>query len=182
MSRPDTTTHQRSGRESGFTLIELISVLTLIGILAAVIFPKFASTQSFQQRIFTDQMMNLVLKTRLHALSRENQALALRITQTDTWLFEVIVDNNKDGRYDQTLSEEKLELGSTNFHITANGLPPLSISEGLLLEFDTLGNITHINTKPLSANLYVQMAEKSLCVSPAGLAWKAPSKEACKNG
>ncbi len=182
MTRPSCISHLRFGRESGFTLIELIAVLTLIGILAAVIFPKFASTPSFQERILTDQLMNMVLKTRLHALSRESQNLALRVTKNEHWQLDIVAKNRRDERSEQTLVSEKLAEGRAELSVSVLGRTPLNINEGMLFEFDRLGNIAQLNHQALTANIYLKLAEKHLCISPAGLAWQPASKQACEHG
>jgi MSHA pilin protein MshC len=44
-------------RNRGFTLIELVTVMILIGILAIVAVPKFANTSAFETRGFSDQTL-----------------------------------------------------------------------------------------------------------------------------
>src|SRR3990167_3426249 len=43
-------------RASAFTLIELITVIAIIGVLAAVVGPRFASTDTYDERIFHDDL------------------------------------------------------------------------------------------------------------------------------
>ena len=46
----------RSRRSSGFTLIELITVITIIGVLAVVDGPRFASSDVYEERTFLDDL------------------------------------------------------------------------------------------------------------------------------
>jgi MSHA pilin protein MshC len=43
-------------RNSGFTLIELVTTLVLIGVLAAVAAPRFADNRAFDQRGYADEL------------------------------------------------------------------------------------------------------------------------------
>lgn len=45
---------------TGFTLVELIMVLVLVGIVSTVALPKFAGRSSFDQRVFFDDTLNAV--------------------------------------------------------------------------------------------------------------------------
>lgn len=42
--------------QSGFTLVELVITIVILGILAAVVGPRFFSTQSFQERGYFDEV------------------------------------------------------------------------------------------------------------------------------
>ena len=46
----------RVGNESGFTLVELVTCIVIIGVLAAVAGPRFVSYQPFQQRGYIDEV------------------------------------------------------------------------------------------------------------------------------
>ncbi|MAR91893.1 MAG: prepilin-type N-terminal cleavage/methylation domain-containing protein [Pseudomonadota bacterium] len=53
---------------SGFTLIELITVITIIGVLAVVVGPRFSSSTVFEERTFFDDLAQAVRYTQAKAM------------------------------------------------------------------------------------------------------------------
>ncbi|MCP3663022.1 MAG: prepilin-type N-terminal cleavage/methylation domain-containing protein [Gammaproteobacteria bacterium] len=52
------TIFPESSRENGFTLVELVLTITILGILAAVSLPKFFNQNTFEERFFYDDLIS----------------------------------------------------------------------------------------------------------------------------
>jgi MSHA pilin protein MshC len=55
--------HARSRSPSGYTLLELVVVVSVAGILAAVVGPKFFTQQSFSERGYADELASALRLT-----------------------------------------------------------------------------------------------------------------------
>ncbi len=75
----------RGGAEQGFTLLELILVMAIAGILAAVAVPRLVGRNSFDTRGFTDQLAATVRFAHKLAIS-QNQDVFVQLTANDATL------------------------------------------------------------------------------------------------
>lgn len=50
----------KSGRGSGFTIVELVVIISILGLLAAVLGPRFAGRDAFASRGFYDEAQSVV--------------------------------------------------------------------------------------------------------------------------
>ena len=55
---------------SGFTLVELLAVIVLLGVLAAISAPKFASNSTFDERFFYDDAISAIRFARKLAVAK----------------------------------------------------------------------------------------------------------------
>lgn len=62
------TLHARTASSAGYTLLELIVVITVAGILAAVVGPKFFTQQSFSERGYADELASALRLTQKTAV------------------------------------------------------------------------------------------------------------------
>jgi MSHA pilin protein MshC len=75
----------RGGAEQGFTLLELILVMAIAGILAAVAVPRLTGRNSFDTRGFTDQLAATVRFAHKLAIA-QNQNVFVQLTANDATL------------------------------------------------------------------------------------------------
>ena len=69
---------QRAVEKAGFTLVELVMVIVIVGILAAVAAPRFFDTNVFQSRGFADQVQASLRYAQKQAIAqRRNVCVAL---------------------------------------------------------------------------------------------------------
>lgn len=61
---------------AGFTLVELVMVLVLVGVLAVVALPKMVSTSDWALRAFSDDLVGQTLAARRLALSQRRPVVA----------------------------------------------------------------------------------------------------------
>ena len=73
--------HARLASSRGYTLLELVVVMTVAGILAAVVGPKFFSQQTFSERGYADEVAAALRLTQKTAVI---SGCAARLTLTST--------------------------------------------------------------------------------------------------
>lgn len=74
--------------DRGFTLIELITVIILIGILAVAVLPKFDGTASYEAHTHRAQLIAALRLTQQRAMQQTDS--------TDKYCHQLIFDNNTD--------------------------------------------------------------------------------------
>ena len=114
-------------KTTGFTLVELIVVILLIGILAISAVPRFFSDDGFKARGVADEIITSIRHAQRLAMTRGEQ-------------FKIDIDPTKYHVRKTDDSEVRHPNGENNYLIDATkGLPQNLISSTISVEFNTLG-------------------------------------------
>jgi MSHA pilin protein MshC len=153
--------------QQGFTLIELITVIILLGFLSAFAVSRFPSSQSYSTAIISNQLIASLRLAQQTALSRaavDSGYTQLNVTgDSDHWR---LVVSSGSLTYDAQVSrdDEEIRFGS-NLAGNCSALPPAPLT----ITFDGDGN------RVPSQNLRVcidSARDVELCISASGYAYE----------
>ncbi|MDY6943104.1 MAG: prepilin-type N-terminal cleavage/methylation domain-containing protein [Pseudomonadota bacterium] len=130
---------------AGFTLVELIMVLVLTGILAAVAIPRFADSRAFDQRGFFEELAGAARFAQKRALATACP-VQLQITTTGYSLSEP-PGFCAAGTYTQAVPHP---TGSSGFSGTAPAGVTISGTTPITVLFDAQGRTNMVSNATLS--------------------------------
>ena len=149
-------------KQNGFTLIELIVVIIVIGILAVSVAPKLLTKSQFSSVAVRDQLISELLLAQLRALNDRSACYAVQISSADFGIYYTPVTNDVCGTT-YTLANTKTTLESgTVVTIGADATPQI--------QFDTSGRPSGGNcTSGNLCTLTITAADaKALCIESEG--------------
>lgn len=113
-------TMERMHSHRGFTLIELVTVITILGLLAVAVVPRFVSTSSFESRTAEDQLISAIRQAQQLALSK---AISANVqVQTDSGNHRIRISYDEGGI--QTIDipiANNVSLSATTIGFQKNG-------------------------------------------------------------
>jgi len=145
---------------SGFTLIELIVILVLVGVLSAYILPRLSLRSTFDDRVFKDELINIA-----------HFAQQLAMMRGRGYTVRLVIDNS-NSRYG---IETRLGAGSYSWfnHPDGNSFPinypsGISTSPGsITITYDALGNVVGSTTQTVAIS---GIASDNICLEASGFA------------
>jgi len=160
---------------SGFTVIELVAVLVLIGILAVTTYSRWFSGDSFESVTTLADISSVARLAQQIAISKPANIVTLEIDRvSDRWQIAVMED---DAGVSAILFQ--IENVSDN-SISVSGMTGpvlLSATNNMVISYDALGNLTDlvVGGTSLGASVGVAIlvsiaAPKAMCISPVGFA------------
>ena len=76
-------------KQAGFTLVEMVTVIIIIGILSAVVLPRFTGSDSFEAYPFRAQLISALRLTQQRAMQQTNSA--------DTYCHQLVIAGDRYG-------------------------------------------------------------------------------------
>lgn len=129
----------------GFTLIELIVILIIVGVLAVAAIPRFFDRQSFDARSFYDQALSMVRYGQKVAISQHTNVFFNANAASKTMCLTYVADagcanatgvpNPADGnKFSKTAPDGVTLSASTSFSFSALGkpIPDAAVSFGVV--------------------------------------------------
>ena len=143
-------------RQRGFTLVEIIVVIILLGILSAVAIPRFSNVSVYQQASLRSSILGSLKLAQKTALAQHASSVywLLERSSLDQWRVRLLIDaNTSDGVAPTDISPTQLQelipgniALSYNVSLTAGGsvTGTLAAGENLVVMYNQLGDMVRV--------------------------------------
>lgn len=153
--------------QQGFTLIELVTVIILLGILSAFAMSRFPSSQGYSTTIIKNQFLASARLAQQTSLSRASSSANVTLTvseSSDDWIL--VVAGGSGSSYSATIDQgsEKIRSG-TNFTGACSALS----SSPFTVTFDGDGNRVPFENLRVCID---STTDLELCISPSGYTYE----------
>jgi prepilin-type N-terminal cleavage/methylation domain-containing protein len=168
-------------RFRGFTVVELVVVIVLLGIVGAVVIPRFLAPNTFNEPAAQDGLLATIRAAQQAAIGRANVTFKITSDSND-WTFAALSGATTLRTLTVPVSDVKLETGSaassantcaTGFNTAvANDFTLTFKSDGNLASFTNNGTTETVDAAFNGVRICLNdTIAVSACVSPAGYAY-----------
>ncbi|NKB99159.1 MAG: prepilin-type N-terminal cleavage/methylation domain-containing protein [Pseudomonadales bacterium] len=112
---------QRTTPVSGFTVVEMITVLLLLGVLSAVAISRMVGTSAYEAALLRDFVASQTAHARRHATFRQDVNILLTLTRTAAGLTAVVSGGAEILHRDEWQSDARIDVAGTEL-ITGESL------------------------------------------------------------
>lgn len=148
-------------KQQGFSLVELIITLVILGTLAVTVVPKFFTNESFDSFEFRDRTLTILRTMQLRAMQNTNNTLSHKVCFSSAQIAPAMTNNCANLALDFTYLVVNIPTSSTATRIQTLDSNSANFSE---LEFDDFGR-PNLNC---TANCKVDFGEADICISAQG--------------
>lgn len=155
MNKPDCASVRRgfAFRASGFTLVELVGVMVIIGILALFALPRFYSLTAFDTRAFQDEITAMMRYAQKTAIAQRRCVFvnAVAATRTVSLVFDqngdcatqaaAVIDPATNAPYVRT-APSSIGISSAAFGFNALGSPVPDAAVSMTITGDVVRTVT----------------------------------------
>jgi MSHA pilin protein MshC len=159
----------------GFTVIELVTVILLLGIVTAVVAPRWFNTAAFDASVLSTEVLSVARLAQRTAVARPGVEISLTIVQSGSeWRIDVLADDGSTLTVLHTVT-----VGVTTSIAVTAGIGPtnLTATDSLALSYDALGNTLSVllggSPGTVDSGVSFDFAggnDYRLCISPLGFA------------
>lgn len=168
--------------QHGFTLVELIVVIVLLGIVSVVVVARFLNPNAFNQQAATDALVSNIRFAQQASLGRSDVSFTIE-QQSGEWIFTALADTDVLSELAVSTGNVRLETGEpvwtgdtcasgSSFNVPVDNFELVFDSQGNLASFSN----TTVGTEPMAPTFngvricVNDTVSASVCVSRAGYA------------
>ena len=141
-------------QQTGFTLIEMVTVLVLLGVLSAVAFARLGGVTSYSESLFQQQILSYLRLAQRTAVAHQGSGAQLNITRTAASQWDISLQFSAQTLAYQLEGDNAFTFASgasSGTIITGNTLSLLYSDDGDLVQLIT--PVTAPVAAPISASL-----------------------------